>query len=950
MALETVSTNKLVQQILSAPDIKEFVFSNLPFFSVDDVIYLKSMVDQIATMDFNQASRLAEAVWEIGYSLGDDFSKSYAEAALGRVEYCHGHYSQSLAHYEKAISLLKPISNPVEVAILQKQLVGVLMYLGNHKEAISLASKACRVLKRNGEESQLAELETNIGNLHCYLLDNYHKSLRYYKRAQKIFLKLKNDKSLARLDHNIANALTNLDRIDEALELYQKASKTYCSYGMSVYAGQADYNIAYLLFRRGQYQEALKYYYNIKENQKLLGDEVSVAWCNLDMAEIYLQLRVFEESNLLALAAKNSFLEFENTFKAAWAQILVALSNAGLGRLQEARKELYDVLEIFSRHNNQVVVGLIHTYLSDVELKIGNYQTALVNAQEAERIFVNLKLPVKRAFACFALAKILYLIGKAADTETLLTSIKEVAEKYDIHQLKYGYYYLSGCILEKEQKPEQAMQSFSYAIDIVNSIRSHLYVDELKSSFLQDKLELFEKMISLCIASSKYLKAIQYIEQAKVINLSNLLAYYLDREIPVKLAKPQLQKTFINLLNELNWYSSHSAIAYDENESKKQPYNNSYQIDKRQKCEKELTEIFRRIQIENAGYAELTQHNILDISSIQKTIEKDEVIIEYFFIQEQVFAFVITQEQISVYKNLLQENEVESALRGFHFQIKKFVLNQTYIDKYFDQLCESTKQYLVLLFDRLVKPILSDFPQSKILTIIPHGLLHYIPFHALNDKGRYLIEDYDISYAPSLTVHLLCLQKTTANTGHLLVLGLADEVTPEISTEVNMLKEIYSDTIALINENATLSNLRAQSANCRILHLASHGVVRPDNPLFSYLKLADGELSFYNTFDLKLEAELVTLSACHTGINKVFPGDDLHGLMRGFLYAGTPAMVVSLWEANDKATREFMSYFYKEFFAGKSKRSALCEAQRKMLLKWKHPYYWAAFILIGKPL
>jgi CHAT domain-containing protein len=947
MVVEIEPTNKLVQQILSTSDIKDFVSSNLPFFSLDDVIYLKSMVDQIATMDFNQASRLAEAVWEIGYSLGDDFSKSCAEAALGRVEYCYGHYSQSLAHYEKAIHLLKNLNNPVEVAILQKQLVGVLMYLGKHKEAISLASKACRVLKRNGEQSQLAELETNIGNLHCYLLDNYHKSLRYYKRAQKIFVKLKNEKSLARLQHNIANALTNLDRIDEALELYQRASKIYYSYGMSVYAGQADYNIAYLLFRRGQYQEALKYYYNIKESQKLLGDEVSVAWCNLDMAEIYLQLRVFEESNLLALAAKTSFLEFENSFKAAWAQVLVALANAGLGRLQEARKELYDVLENFSRQNNQVVVGLIHTYLSDVELKIGNYQTALVNAQEAERIFVISKLPVKTAFARFALAKIFYLIGKLADIETLLASVKEIGEKYNIHELKYGYHYLNGCILEKAQKPQQAMQSFSYAIDIVNNIRSHLYVDELKSSFLQDKLELFENMVGLCIDSSKYLEALQYIEQAKVINLGNLLAYYLDREIPVKLANPQLQKTFINLLNELNWYSSHSAVVQDESESKS--YDDSYQINKRQNCEKELTEIFRRIQIENIEYAELTQHNILDIKALQKTIKIDEIIIEYFFIKEQVFAFVITSKQTYVYKNLLQESEIESILRGFHFQIKKFSLNQTYIERYFSQLCESIKQYLVLLFDKLVRPILTDNLTAKTLTIIPHGLLHYIPFHALHNKLNYLIEDYDISYAPSLTVYSLCLQKTTINTGSMLVLGLTDELTPEISSEVAMLKEVYSDTIALINEDATLINLRTHSANCRILHLASHCVVRPDNPLFSYLKLSDGELSFYNTFDLNLQAELVTLSACHTGINKVFPGDDLHGLMRGFLYAGTPAMIVSLWQVNDKASREFMSYFYKEFLTGKSKREALCQAQRKMLLKWKHPYYWAAFILIGKP-
>lgn len=950
MTIDTIFSNKLVQKILSSLDINEFIGQNLADFSVTDVVDLKSMVDQLATMDFNQASRLAEAVWELGYRLGDDFSKAYAEAALGRVEYCHGHYSQSLYHYEKAISFMKTLDKPIEIAILQKQLVGVLMYLGKHKEAISQAARACRILKRAGEEAQLAELETNIGNLHCYLLDQYHKSLRYYKRAYNIFVKLKNDKSLARLEHNIANALTNLDRIDEALELYQKAAKTYRKHRMSIYAGQTDYNIAYLLFRRGQFQEALKYYYRIKENQKDLGDEVSVAWCNLDMAEIYLQLSVFEESVLLATEAKNSFLEFENNLKAAWAQALGALAKAGTNKLQEARQELYDVLEVFSRHKNQVMVGLTHTYLSGIELKLGNYQTALANAQEAERIFIQLKLPVKAAFACLEITKILYLTDKYQEANSLLESIKTVTETYDIHHLKYDYYYLSGCLFEALQKHKKALESFRYAIEMVNNTRSHLYVDELKISFLHDKVDLFEKTASLYLRSNNLLEALQCIEQAKSRNLVDLLSYYLDREIPIKLAGSQLKEQFINSLNELNWYNSYSAISVNEDENKLQNYDFSYQKEKRQKCEKELTELFRRIQIDNENYAQLKHPKSLDITTIQNIINLDEIIVEYFFIKEQICAFVITKTDIQVYNNLFSISEVENALRGFQFQIRKFSLKQDYIKKYFSQLCESTKQYLILLYEKLLKPILENKPTIKVLTIIPHGVLHYVPFHGLNDGQKYLIEDYDISYSPSITAHLLCFQKETSKKGTMLILGLSDESTPEILAEVKMLQEVYKDALVLINQQATLSNLKKYSQACRILHLASHGIVRPDNPLFSYLKLADGELSFYNTFDLKLNADLVTLSACHTGVNKIFPGDELHGLMRGFLYAGAPSMIVSLWEANDTAAREFMFYFYQGFLSGESKRTALCQAQRKMLIKWEHPYYWAAFILIGKPL
>src|SRR6201999_15579 len=113
----------------------------------------------------------------------------------------------------------------------------------------------------------------------------------------------------------------------------------------------------------------------------------------------------------------------------------------------------------------------------------------------------------------------------------------------------------------------------------------------------------------------------------------------------------------------------------------------------------------------------------------------------------------------------------------------------------------------------------------------------------------------------------------------------------------------------------------------QFLHLASHGHFRRDNPMFSFLKLADAPLNFYSLLEMELNAEMVTLSACHTGVNRVFPGDELHGLMRGFLYAGTPSLVASLWAVNDHSTTELMREMYSRIRAGASKRDALRQAQ-----------------------
>jgi CHAT domain-containing protein len=158
---------------------------------------------------------------------------------------------------------------------------------------------------------------------------------------------------------------------------------------------------------------------------------------------------------------------------------------------------------------------------------------------------------------------------------------------------------------------------------------------------------------------------------------------------------------------------------------------------------------------------------------------------------------------------------------------------------------------------------------------------------------------------------------------------------------------MFPGAVTLAGGQATRENLMRHAPDARFLHLASHGGFRRDNPMFSFLKLADSSLNFYSLLDLRLSAEMVTLSACRTGVNMVFPGDELHGLMRGFLYAGAPSLVVSLWAVSDRSTAELMGQMYSRIRAGDSKRSSLRKAQLAIKEAYGHPYYWAPFILMG---
>lgn len=898
----------------------------------EELSALKAWVDRQSTVNFHSARRIADAIKLMAEMSGDSYGKAVAAAARGRVEYCLGSYENAYKYYSRAICGMEELGEQREAAIYKKQQIGVLMYLGRHKELLELAASARKVLSREGLEEQLAELETNIGNFHSYLLGQHRRALTHYRRARDIFQRLGMQASLARVEHNTANALTHLDRIEEALALYRNAIEIYSHYQMNVLKGQASYNAAYLLFRQGRYHEALQDYYRVRAEQQQLGDTVSVAWCNMDMAEIYLHLLVYEESVRLATEAEQSFLASGNTSSAEWARTVGGLAIAGLGEIAEARRRLRAALQSYSKQGAEVMTGLVHAYLTDLELAAGEYRAAQQHALEAERIFICQKLWLKATCIRLKLARIALLCGEYEKMQLLLGKLRR--RSYSLPHLRSEYLYLRGCLYQARGKNAKALVVFDEAIQIVDSIRARLHSDELRSGFLSDKIDLLERATDLALASD-IPRSLDYIERAKSRSLAELLSHYINRELAGRLVSEELKQRYQALLDELNWHTTQQQSHRSE----------ASLLKERLRCERELAEIYRRIQSEE--FTELCSHVPVDLEQVRGRLEEGEQIVEYFAIGGKLSAIVLGRDSLRQVRNLATLAQVEDLIEGFQFQIGKFQIGSEYVERHWKRMQTDVNHYLERFYRLLFEPL--ELELKSPLSIIPHGLLHYLPFHALYDGSCYLLERCDVSYAPSLRVWSLCRGERPQVEGSLVVLGLADEAAPEILAEARALATVAPEARLLLGSDATITNLKQYGPQARYLHLATHGQIRPDNPLFSSLKLADGELSFYNTFDLGLQAELVTLAACHTGVNRIFPGDELQGLSRGFLYAGSPAIVVSLWGTDDCATAKLMSSFYTHLYDGKSHRAALCAAEREMLSLYLHPYYWAAFILLGLP-
>jgi CHAT domain-containing protein len=261
-------------------------------------------------------------------------------------------------------------------------------------------------------------------------------------------------------------------------------------------------------------------------------------------------------------------------------------------------------------------------------------------------------------------------------------------------------------------------------------------------------------------------------------------------------------------------------------------------------------------------------------------------------------------------------------------------------------LLKATRTHLQELYQELLHPIRHQLKRLH-LVIVPHESLHCVPFHALFDGVGYLVDAFTISYAPSASIYVQCCQKPVKQEGGSLILGVPDLRAPAIRGEIQSVARTLPEPEVLLGRRASAKNLQEKGPRSRLIHIATHGFFRQDNPIFSGIRLGDTFLTLYDLYRLRLPVDQITLSGCSTGASVIGAGDEIIGLMRGLLSAGARSLLLTLWDVNDKSTAAFMKTFYERLFHGSNRASALRKAMQSVREQHPHPYYWAPFVLVG---
>lgn len=261
-------------------------------------------------------------------------------------------------------------------------------------------------------------------------------------------------------------------------------------------------------------------------------------------------------------------------------------------------------------------------------------------------------------------------------------------------------------------------------------------------------------------------------------------------------------------------------------------------------------------------------------------------------------------------------------------------------------------------YDALVAPIARWAAPGDIVYLVPHGFLHYLPLHALRVDGAYLVERNPVLYGPSVSVLRFCQQRRKYGPdgqparATAAVFGDALGDLPYARAEAERAAALFGVEPRL-GEEVTGEAFRMASGGVDIVHVAGHAQFDATEPLESGLRLAGGHLlTARELFELGgLRAHLVTLSGCETGVNDRRPGDELLGLTRALLYAGTPSVLVSLWRVADDSTAFLMERFYT--LLREQPAAYKVDALRQAMLEtkaqpgWEAFYHWAPFVLVG---
>lgn len=602
------------------------------------------------------------------------------------------------------------------------------------------------------------------------------------------------------------------------------------------------------------------------------------------------------------------------------------------------------------------------TNMGGVYRDSGRLPEALATYHEAVAIEERIGQQRDRPYLLKNIGQVQSMQGRLVDAERHLLEAMRLADEQNVPKIRWMSRMELGDV-HRTRDPVRAGQYFAEGLQVLEDSRGTVLMERLRAGVLGRSLaryDVFDRYIQFLLERGEPEKAFAIAERARArIFLETLgtARAELARAIPQEYRDAEGA-----LLSEISGLQS-QLRQVDMPAAKRREL-----VAGIERAEDALASLRVRLAVEQPALAQLRFPRIWEAGDVQRTLLAPDERIAMFFLGQKASACWLVGPDGTTVITLPARDEIEKAVRELLPTLQS-------------PAARVDDEALGWLSSTLMAPVASKVPPGTHLIVVPHAILHYLPFEMLHHPaGGHLVEHVTVSYAPSVSslAHLRQLKRPLPRPASLLALGSPNLGTrgtagtratalawigelkplPYARTEIRRIAAAFSPASRVLEgRDATEDALSSDKlGNVGVLHLATHALIDEEHPERSALALArgpgpsDGVLQAREVYALDLDATLVTLSACQTALGRQVTGEGLVGLSRAFFYAGAGAVTASLWNVSDAATADLMTSFYHELRRGKPIDRALAEAKRSFIAgnpARRHPYYWAPFIVAG---
>jgi CHAT domain-containing protein/Tfp pilus assembly protein PilF len=900
-----------------------------------------------ATIHLERAHALASAI-------GDYRSLGNTLGIMASVSRDRGDLSLAVEQYEQALAI-RPRSGDAGGMATDRQNLGlVARELGDFERAREAFDLALAYNRAAGRDRNAAVNLTNLGDI-ASIRGDYAAAQSHYEEALAINRASGDDAETAFVLHDLGLLSTRRGDYARALVELSEAVAVYDESGAILEAAAARADLAAV--------------------QTAVGDPES-AIATLDRAQADLTGEGEPPDLLarLALARADLAVQLGSLARAdadyALAEQLYARASDEAGRMDayqgralllllrdehDRALELLDaVMRARSGADDPRAVAVTQLLAGDVSRERGDAAAADRAFTAARAAFERLGDAAGEAAALAALGELALQDGSPLAAESFHRTGLERLGVRRVPDTRWRLHAGLGAALRARGALEPAAEQHRAAIAAIEDVASNLRMEERRTGFLSDKWQVYAALARIeqqrglaaeAFDISERMRARQMLallDRGRVKTSRETTAHEQDlrRRIGELTAEIEAAQSSAGELRELPLAGQSVDVAREALDA----------------AQREYAEMLLAMRASQPDYARLVGATTVDWRTVAGRLGSDEVLLQYLLADSASSVFVLTRDTVIAIDLAVPHRTVANLVEFARHAMGR--PDGSAAPRLWEGVLRRLHHYLIEPVERL-----GYLGQARRLVIVPHAELHFLPFGALiegDGAPQFLVERFEIAYAPSASVWVHLGERTPHRSRRVLALAPHAALLPASVEEVVGIREVHGrrNTRVLVGDEASETALRDAAPRHGVLHFATFGVLNKHNPLFSYIELApgddDGRLEVHEVFDLDLDGQLVVLSACQTAVGSgsladVPPGDDWLGLMQAFLQAGASSVVASLWPVDDRATAVIMERFHEAVAAHDSPAVALAAAQLSMLREaaTAHPFYWAAFIMSG---